>query len=30
MDRPEIERLLDAMARYKLNRLHWHLTDWSG
>lgn len=22
-----LKRLLDAMARYKLNRLHWHLTD---
>lgn len=22
-----VKRLLDAMARYKLNRLHWHLTD---
>ncbi|OYV04401.1 MAG: beta-hexosaminidase [Verrucomicrobiales bacterium VVV1] len=25
-----VKRLLDAMARYKLNRLHWHLTDSSG
>lgn len=22
-----LKRLLDAMARFKLNRLHWHLTD---
>ncbi len=22
-----MKRLLDAMSRYKLNRLHWHLTD---
>lgn len=22
-----VKRLIDAMARYKLNRLHWHLTD---
>ncbi|MCU0781280.1 MAG: beta-N-acetylhexosaminidase [Akkermansiaceae bacterium] len=22
-----VKRLLDGMARYKLNRLHWHLTD---
>lgn len=25
-----VKRLLDAMARYKLNRLHWHLTDSPG
>lgn len=25
-----VKRLLDAMARYKLNRLHWHLTDSAG
>ena len=25
-----VKRLIDAMARYKLNRLHWHLTDSSG
>ncbi|MGC4015481.1 MAG: beta-N-acetylhexosaminidase [Luteolibacter sp.] len=25
-----VKRLLDAMAHYKLNRLHWHLTDSSG
>lgn len=25
-----VNRLLDAMARYKLNRLHWHLTDSPG
>ena len=25
-----VKRLLDAMASYKLNRLHWHLTDSPG
>jgi hexosaminidase len=25
-----VKRLLDGMARYKLNRLHWHLTDSAG
>lgn len=25
-----IKKQLDAMARYKLNRLHWHLTDGAG
>ena len=25
-----VKRLLDAMAHYKLNRLHWHLTDSAG
>lgn len=25
-----VKRLIDAMARYKLNRLHWHLTDSPG
>src|SRR5690606_239978 len=25
-----VKRLLDGMARHKLNRLHWHLTDSSG
>lgn len=25
-----VKRLLDGMARFKLNRLHWHLTDSSG
>jgi hexosaminidase len=25
-----VKRLIDAMARYKLNRLHWHLTDSAG
>ncbi|HEY1123724.1 MAG TPA: beta-N-acetylhexosaminidase [Haloferula sp.] len=25
-----VKRLLDGMARYKLNRLHWHLTDSPG
>lgn len=25
-----VKRLLDAMARFKLNRLHWHLTDSAG
>ena len=26
----EVKRLLDRMARYKLNVLHWHLTDGHG
>jgi hexosaminidase len=26
----EVERLIDWMAFYKLNRLHWHLTDANG
>jgi hexosaminidase len=26
----EVETLLDLMARYKLNRFHWHLTDDQG
>lgn len=26
----EVERLLDLMALYKLNKLHWHLTDDQG
>jgi hexosaminidase len=25
-----VKRLIDAMARFKLNRLHWHLTDSAG
>lgn len=25
-----VKRLLDGMARFKLNRLHWHLTDSAG
>jgi hexosaminidase len=25
-----VKRLLEGMARYKLNRLHWHLTDSAG
>lgn len=25
-----VKRLIDGMARYKLNRLHWHLTDSAG
>ena len=27
MNRDMIIRLLDEMARYKLNRFHWHLVD---
>lgn len=30
MPLPFILRLLDEMARYKLNKLHWHLTDGGG
>lgn len=26
----EVKRLIDLMARYKLNRFHWHLTDDQG
>lgn len=26
----EVKRILDLMARYKLNRFHWHLTDDQG
>ena len=26
----EVKKVLDAMARYKLNRLHWHLTEDQG
>ena len=28
--RAEVEKLLDLMAVYKLNRFHWHLTDDEG
>jgi hexosaminidase len=27
---PELKRLIDAAARFKLNRFHWHLTDDQG
>lgn len=27
---PEVKRILDLMAFYKMNRLHWHLTDDQG
>jgi hexosaminidase len=29
-DKTEVEKLLAAMARYKLNTFHWHLTDDQG
>lgn len=29
-DKEFIKKQLDAMARYKLNRFHWHLTDGAG
>ena len=29
-DKEFVERQLDLMARYKLNRFHWHLTDGAG
>lgn len=29
-DKTEVKRVLDIMAFYKLNRLHWHLTDDQG
>lgn len=29
-DKREVKRVLDIMALYKLNRLHWHLTDDQG
>lgn len=29
-DKEEVKRVLDIMALYKLNRLHWHLTDDQG
>ncbi|MDE7377420.1 MAG: beta-N-acetylhexosaminidase [Paraprevotella sp.] len=28
--KPEMKRILDLMAFYKMNRLHWHLTDDQG
>lgn len=29
-DKEEVKRILDIMALYKMNRLHWHLTDDQG
>lgn len=29
-DKNEVKRILDIMALYKMNRLHWHLTDDQG
>ncbi len=29
-DKDEVKRVLDIMALYKMNRLHWHLTDDQG
>ena len=29
-DKEEVKRVLDIMALYKMNRLHWHLTDDQG
>ena len=29
-DKDEVKRILDIMSFYKMNRLHWHLTDDQG
>ena len=29
-DKTEVKRIIDMLALYKMNRLHWHLTDDQG
>ena len=29
-DKNEVKRIIDVLALYKMNRLHWHLTDDQG